>query len=480
MKNTAKIAVLILALLTVLGGCGKKAPATPVDTSWTMSSDNYSLTRGQFAFFYNLIYTGTSAYSEQMGYSADIPLDEQEYSGANKAGYTWHDYFVDGTKEKLVELLTLGEAAHAAGVELNESEIAEVEQNITNLHSAAEKNGMSVEEMIEQNYGAGVTEEDLRFCLRLQRLSVKIKEYIRETPSYTDEQISEECEKNALSYYRCDYRYYIVKAEAEANATPDEIEAAKAAAKETADRLVLAANEQEYVDIIEDYCRDQLGLSDKDVDIVLNGTLKENYGFSSSSAMAQWVFERDKEGNFLREDSDTKAFYNENNGIYGVCFVVSAPALDESAVKDSRHILFRVDSDGGMTDEEAKAKAEALFATLNVDGLTEEEFAAAAKEHSMDYGSAAKGGLVKGATRESLQKEFGDWLFAQDRKTGDLGLVKTELGYHLIYCGTENVKWRDEVENNLRSKEYSTEYARYSQTYTVKINEPCLKTIKSA
>ncbi len=480
MKNTARIAVLILALITVLGGCGNKAPVKPIDTSWTMSSDSYSLTREQFTFFYNMVVAASSGYSEQMGYSTDIPLSEQECAMGDKAGYTWHDHYVDSTVEKISELLTLCEAAKAAGVSLDESERAEVDKNIANLHSAAEKNGMSVDEMIEENYGAGVTEDDMRFCLELQRLSLKMNEYTRENLTYTDEQILEECRKNALNYYRCDYRYYVVRVATEPGATVEEIEAAKTVAKETADKLVLAANEQEYTDIIEDYCREQLGLSDKDIEVTLSATLKEGYGYSSAGAMAQWLFEADEEGDFLREDSQTKAYYNENGGVYGVCFIVSAPSLNESIIKDSRHILFRVNNEGGMTDEEAKKKAEELLATLNEGGLTEEEFAEAAKEHSTDYGSAPKGGLIEGAAKESLYEEYGDWLFAEDRKTGDVGLVKTEVGYHLVFCVSENVKWKEDIESALRGREFNEAYEEYRKANAIKVNEPCLTTIESA
>jgi len=221
-------------------------------------------------------------------------------------------------------------------------------------------------------------------------------------------------------------------------------------------------------------------LSDKDIEVTLSATLKEGYGYSSAGAMAQWLFEADEEGDFLREDSQTKAYYNENGGVYGVCFIVSAPSLNESIIKDSRHILFRVNNEGGMTDEEAKKKAEELLATLNEGGLTEEEFAEAAKEHSTDYGSAPKGGLIEGAAKESLYEEYGDWLFAEDRKTGDVGLVKTEVGYHLVFCVSENVKWKEDVESALRGREFNEAYEEYRKAYAIKVNEPCLTTIESA
>jgi peptidyl-prolyl cis-trans isomerase D len=90
-----------------------------------------------------------------------------------------------------------------------------------------------------------------------------------------------------------------------------------------------------------------------------------------------------------------------------------------------RHILIAVD---GTTDD---AKAAALAKDLHAKIKGGADFAALARQHSKDTGSAAKGGELDWAGRDVYVKEFADKLFSM--KQGEISEpVKTEFGYHIL------------------------------------------------
>ena len=110
---------------------------------------------------------------------------------------------------------------------------------------------------------------------------------------------------------------------------------------------------------------------------------------------------------------------------------------------DVRHVLIQpegatTDSSGYIvaTDEQWEAcrvEGQKLLDDWVAAGATEEGFAELAKEHSVDPGSTANGGLYQGVSAGQMVKNFNDWLFEEERKAGDYGLVRTEFGYHLMY-----------------------------------------------
>lgn len=93
----------------------------------------------------------------------------------------------------------------------------------------------------------------------------------------------------------------------------------------------------------------------------------------------------------------------------------------------ARHILFPVA--GGATQpqkDSVKRKAEGIRAQL-----TTANFAAMAKKHSADPGSAVRGGDLGAFRREDMVKPFGDAVAAL--RPGDISpVIETSYGYHVI------------------------------------------------
>jgi parvulin-like peptidyl-prolyl isomerase len=99
------------------------------------------------------------------------------------------------------------------------------------------------------------------------------------------------------------------------------------------------------------------------------------------------------------------------------------------------------------SDEEkaaAKAKADEILAAWQAGEATEDSFAALAKEKSTDPGSASNGGLYEDIYPGQMVAAFEDWCFDPFRKAGDVEMVETEYGWHIMYFvkSHEEAAWK--------------------------------------
>lgn len=142
-------------------------------------------------------------------------------------------------------------------------------------------------------------------------------------------------------------------------------------------------------------------------------------------------------------------------------------------VKESRqasHILIAADAAGGAdAKKKAKAKADELYAQLK---KNPENFAALAKQHSQDPGSAANGGDLGFFERGAMVKAFDDAVFSM--KTGEISPpVETEFGYHIIRLtevrggkGKSFEEARPEIEAELKKQLAARKFAELAETFS--------------
>lgn len=136
-----------------------------------------------------------------------------------------------------------------------------------------------------------------------------------------------------------------------------------------------------------------------------------------------------------------EAIYNLNEGeVYGpykhdgafkVTKVIAVKQIPDSA--KVRHILIPFQGaqsaapDVTATEAEAKVKADSL---LNILKRNRSKFPEFVKAFSSDQGSVEKGGRYDWHPYNTMVPEFNDFEF--EGKTGDLGVVKTVFGFHII------------------------------------------------
>ncbi len=145
---------------------------------------------------------------------------------------------------------------------------------------------------------------------------------------------------------------------------------------------------------------------------------------------------------------------------------------DGKCVTDVRHILVLMDNivkevpdvEGtkgadGYTPAQWEACQKAAQAILDqwlAGEKTDASFAALANEKSHDKGGqVTDGGIYTGITTStSFVQEFLDWCFAEGRKVGDYGLVKTQFGYHVMYLSAQGEElWIKDTQSAYQKEE---------------------------
>lgn len=160
-----------------------------------------------------------------------------------------------------------------------------------------------------------------------------------------------------------------------------------------------------------------------------------------------------------------------------------ADCSDTQYVANVRHLLVEfeggtVDSAGGTVYTDAdkaatKVEAERLLQLWKDGAATEESFAALVKEHTDDLGSGDTGGLFENIHPESLYVEaFLQWSIDPAHKVGDVGIVETEYGYHIMYfVGFGKLTHRDYLATEALRKETAEEwYYELANSMTITLN----------
>ncbi|MEW4923729.1 peptidylprolyl isomerase [Algibacter sp. 2305UL17-15] len=121
----------------------------------------------------------------------------------------------------------------------------------------------------------------------------------------------------------------------------------------------------------------------------------------------------------------------KDNGFYKLSKVIETKQIPDSA--KVRHILIpfigaaSAGPDVTRTEEQAKSLSDSLLSVLKRNTSKFPEFVT---EFSSDQGSVAKGGRYDWHPYGTMVPEFNDFEF--EGKEGDLGVVKTDFGFHII------------------------------------------------
>ncbi len=167
-----------------------------------------------------------------------------------------------------------------------------------------------------------------------------------------------------------------------------------------------------------------------------------------------------------------------------------AAFAEQNIAKDSglyysiRHILVEIEGgtkgeDGKMTytEEEwaaCQTKAEALLEQWKAGAATEDSFIELVEENSADTNTNKTGGLYAGFVKGDMEKSFGEgfeqWCVAEDRKTGDYALLKTDYGYHLVYFVESQDIWYTEARAALIEEEGTKIVEDALEKYTLEVD----------
>lgn len=436
----------------------------------------------------NYYFLDTVNSNSYLGYMVDnnTPLDEQEYGD----GQTWADYLLETAVTSARDNYAIYDEAIANGYALTEEDQAQIDQQIQTMETYASLYGYnSVSAFLRANYGAGCNESNYRAYLEVQAIATGYNNQIVEGLTYTQEEIDAEAAENPTDYTSYDYRYYLVSTsnyyETDADEhTEEETAAAKEAAQAAAQQLLddsqgdgekfweaahalmhvndgeEATGETEPEETTGETQPEETGDTTEEEDTHEDTTLYENTLKSSMpSILSDWLTDS------ARQAGDTTVIEASNDaGYYAVMFLGSNDNTEVPTV-NVRHIL--ISTSDSVTAEDARSQIEEIQAEYEEDP-TEEHFAELAETYSSDTGSNTNGGLYENVAPGQMVEEFNDWIFADNRQAGDVGIVETDYGCHLMYfVGDGEYSYRDTlVVNALMQAEYDEWYTTLTEAMT--------------
>ena len=431
-------------------------------------------------------------YQTSNGYDTSLSPEDQPQTTKDDDGneISWVEKLHNDTIQLIQLHKTYYNKAVEAGLKLSKADEAYIDKQIESLREEAKSASKSSEKeqsnmtyslnaYLRKVYGGAVNERFLRRMLKIQTLAQK---YVTQRTAeiakgYDQKTIDEAYKKDTSSYDIVTFRVYTFQTQtltAEENETDDALKARQAKAdaevkKNANDFLNAVKDENSFIAKAKAANKDDESYdADKSTKLT---NVKSYVSQNFSEDIANWLF------NSTTKDGSKKLFSDEDNGKYTIVLAVKGPHQEKTV--SVRHILFATkdqSTNEALSAEEIankKAKAESTLKKFNEGDKSEDSFAALANEFTEDTGTNTNGGLYENIYPGQMVSAFNDWIFDSKRKTGDVDIVETEFGYHLIYfVKADGTEYYDSA---IRASKASEDFEKESQelldgdTYTAYI-----------
>ena len=426
--------------------------------------DGKSYSAAEYAFYYSSVYNSFANYSKNYGatyadgFDYNQPAENQTHTDSDGNEETFDKYFAKLAVDNMANVKRYYAKALENNIELTEEDNETINEAMTQFDSQREN--YSVSSYLSKIYGRGVTERLFKKIITEQQYVTRFKDVKTEefNNDITADKINAEYSANKKDYDVVDFRWYTIdidttaadtdKAKSDAEAKADEFIAAVKADGNTEDAfkkqaiLFLDKDSEDYESDKETYSKDGA--------TILHKTDYATVSSSVSEDAANWVYSVDDNGNYNRPAGEMSK-YSTDEYVY-IIYTLGAPYQDTVKPVSVRHILCAFSTEGTQevpTDEQkqaAKEKAEKVLQSYK-DALSqsgkdydEDAFVNLVADNSDDTGTSSKGGLIEDMiNNDQYVAEFEDWAFAEGnyageaRKTGDVGIIETEYGYHVMF-----------------------------------------------
>jgi len=196
-------------------------------------------------------------------------------------------------------------------------------------------------------------------------------------------------------------------------------------------------------------------------------SVKDYKAFVKDFYLAREVLTTNQKKKIVNTEAEIKKYYDTNKS-----------ALEEVTV---RHILFSInDATTGAALTKTQQAAVKKTATSVMNQIKAgADMAALAKKYSSDTGSKDNGGLLAPFVRGQMVKAFEDWSFKA--KVGDIGLVTSTYGYHVVRLEGKKTSYKDlkaATITALTTKKYDDIVATWRKALVFVTNQKVFDAIK--
>lgn len=457
---TGVITALVIAACVAMGVVYYTLPSSTIDENHLKPADvamkvgDEKVSLGMYSYYYSVI---VNNYVSQAGYSnnldTSVPYDQQTTTDSSGKNITWQALFDKETKDKVKYVYAYYQAGLDSGVQLTADQQSSITESLKSLESYAKENSQTVDSFITANYGEYCTLDTLRLMLEqcyiaenyYQQHSVENRVTVEDELAY----FNEKSKDNYDDYQSVDAALLQV------SYTPGDEESQKDAISKANKyaKQIKSVNDMKkliptvYKDDIEQYVAQGYATNVDECAELIASSMQQSYcplqlndSQRLDSSIEEWLMSAETAKNSV------KCFDMPNDGVVYILLKASEAKLDETAVYSVRHILITPTSDDenatSFTKQEwadAEAKAKDVLEEYNKGDKTEYAFAQLAEKYSGDTSSTSAGGqglfggAIFGAKKDEMVKSFEEWSLDEARKYGDVDIVKSNYGYHIMF-----------------------------------------------
>lgn len=446
-----------------------------------------------FANAYNNLMSTQQTY-EQYGISLednnldvdfDIPLSDQTTTNEDGEVVTWLEYLYEQVLDSIkTTYMYYNEAVKANGgeePEITDDQKSELEDTLSQYKEAAEGYGYTLSGYLVQAMGKGVNETVFR---RESTISYIAQNYQSDMSNsitekeYTDADLQTYLDSNIDDFEAVSIRIFEASSEDDAIAFKNSL---RSDGSNFSDLCVKYSEDTPYNS--EYYAQDEASTK-----LYATRSILQNAGYAIATADhnhddgsehsddetleypgLDWLFSSDRKAGDIYQYSTS------------VVYVLEPAAVPEASSVNVRHILIAPETDDDSTDKTsataeqwatALEKAQSIVNEFNSGNKSEDSFAELATENTTDTGSASNGGLYENVVPGQMVDAFETWALDPDRKTGDVDIVQTNYGYHIMYFvgDTGTSIWKVNAESAISSEDANSAADELDESYTITMN----------
>ena len=278
----------------------------------------------------------------------------------------------------------------------------------------------------------------------------------------TESEIEARYNENPKQYQSVDYYSY--------NFTWSETTRTEEEAKALADEFAAANNVDAFIILMKkQMLADEPDLTEEELESSVEYFLTSDAAYTADDELSEWLFGGAKAG-------DTKIITDTDNSTVTVYMLASEPSRDESKTANVRQILFTESVWG--SSEKALEKAEEVLAEFEAGDKSEESFRLLALAYSEDAGSYYNGGMYENILPGQMVETFNDWCFDESRTAGDVDIIETDYGYHIMYYVGEGLdSWQSSVSGAIITEKFNEFSEEVTTGYPVEFDDSVLNMI---
>lgn len=493
----AVVVALILGASITLGVFYYTAP----NSDEKMNPGNVALTVGETPVsigMYNYYYTCiTQNYLTYAGYGYyDIDTtksyDTQMTTDEDGNEISWAQKFENDTVDQIQYITAYYEEATANGVELTQAQKDNISTSLEGLKTTASDNDKSVNDYIAEIYGDYCGYATLEKMLQQCYIAENYYQQKQLEYTVTTEQEQAYFEEHKTEYENVSFAYLqIPYEEGGAQAALENAKSCISDIKTVDDmkKLIPIACKE----LIDDYVAQGYASTTDECAEMLAENIEASISAGESGFIQEaidWLFSENT------AVGSCDAFDDADNSLVYLLLKTSEPVADESQVYSVRHILVtpktddedaQATADGKTeyTDEQwadAEKKANEILDEYNSTDKTEKDFALLAEKYSDDTESTSNGssglygGLYEGVSLGQMVPSFEEWALDSSRQFGDVGIVKSDYGYHIMFFVENTSKYLYDCKTALRT-EMEGEFVDSAE---IKIHNGAMKKVKVA